>query len=89
MFAFVRPPHRLYRDLDKEALVDGFKSCMVTGELRFKVGDAIKARTEDGWTPGKVIRHWDDGNAYRVRLSDKEKSEVWAPIDEDDYIRQG
>lgn len=77
------------RDLDKEALVDGFKSCMVTGELRFKVGDAIKARTEDGWTPGKVIRHWDDGNAYRVRLSDKEKTEVWAPIDEDEYIRQG
>ena len=61
----------------------------MTGDLRFKVGDAIKAQTEDGWIQGKVLKHWDEGNAYRVKLQDKDTTEVWAPIDEDDYIRKG
>ena len=32
------------RDLDKEALINGFQKCKVTEELRFKVGDAVEAR---------------------------------------------
>lgn len=29
------------RDLDKQALIDGFMDCQCSEELRFKVGDAV------------------------------------------------
>ena len=59
---------------------------MVTGELRFKVGSRVKCRVDSGWAEGVVLKIWDDGNPYRVRLN-KDKVEVWAPLDEDVYIR--
>lgn len=72
------------KHLDKEFLKCGFDACCVTGELRFPVGHSVKANCGK-WKEGKVIGHWDDGNAYRIRLNDGD--EVWAPVDVDHYIR--
>lgn len=74
------------RNLNRDQLTEGFRACMVTKPLRFEVGHAIKARTDKGWQRGKVIRQWDEGNAYRVRI-DKGAVEVWAPIDLDEFIK--
>merc|ERR1712146_652023 len=75
------------RDLDKQALIDGFMECKCSADLRFAVGDAVRARVgahplagADGYTPGRVIKLWDEGNAYRIRLDDEEQTEVWAPV---------
>ena len=34
--------------------------------LRFEVGDEVEARTEDGWTKGKVLVQWDDADGGMV-----------------------
>jgi len=75
--------------LDKEALVAGFQRCKVSNDLRFKVGDKVKARVSAGWTPGKIIKVWDEGNPYRIELADKDKTNVWGPVDSDDFVRAG
>ena len=82
------------RDLDKQKLIDGFMACQCSEELRFKVGDAVKARVgrnkaadADGYCPGTVIRTWDDGNCYRIELQDGNKTNVWGPIDEDVFVK--
>lgn len=36
--------------------------------MRFNVGDAVKCIVSTGWESGKVLKTWDDGNAYRVKL---------------------
>jgi hypothetical protein len=72
------------KDLDAEFLKYGFEACVVTKELRFKVGDVVKANV-GSFKKGKVIKQWDDGNAYRIKLHDG--TEVWAPVDVDNYIR--
>jgi hypothetical protein len=33
------------------------------------------------------MAQWDGGKAYRVKLSDQEGTEVWAPIDDDICIK--
>jgi len=71
------------RKLDREFLEKGVMNCKVTA-LRFKLGDVVEANC-DGWSKGKVIAIWDDGNPYRVRLDDGE--ECWAPVDSDKFIR--
>ena len=38
------------------------------------------------YTPGTIIATWDEGYAYLIRLSE-DGSEVWAPVDIDDYVR--
>lgn len=58
----------------------------MTDELRFKVGDKVQANIGE-FTDGKVKALWDDGNAYRIELEDDEKTNVYAPIDVDTYIR--
>ena len=62
-------------------------------ELRFKVGDTVLAKVggkkgsnADGYHPGVVLKLWDQGNAYRIQLSDEKKTNVWGPIDEDKYV---
>jgi len=59
-------------------------ACKVS-DLRFKVGDAVEANC-DGWERGAVMRLWDEGNPYRVRLHNGD--ECWAPVDSDTFIRK-
>jgi len=72
------------RNLDRKQLTDGINSCIVTQPLRFQIGDRVDCNLGDSWEEGEVIKHWDKGNAYRVKLESGE--EVWSPIDEDDFI---
>jgi hypothetical protein len=72
------------KNLDKEFLKYGFEACLVKDKLRFAIGQSVEANCGK-WKKGKVIEHWDDGNAYRVRLTNS--NEVWAPLDIDAYIR--
>lgn len=74
------------RHLDRAELTEGFMACKVVETLRFKVGDRVKVIVDSGWTPGKVIKEWDEGNPYRVQL--KDGTEVWAPLDDDKFIRK-
>mmetsp|Transcript_30267 Transcript_30267/g.52410 ORF Transcript_30267/g.52410 Transcript_30267/m.52410 type:complete len:396 (+) Transcript_30267:20-1207(+) len=74
------------KNLDHEWLKNCFKACLVTGKLRFKVGDKVQANTGE-FVDGKVIALWDDGNAYRIELQDDDKTNVYAPIDVDTYVR--
>merc|ERR1719464_155418 len=62
----------------------GFMACRVTDELRFDVGATVEANV-GSFQKGKIIKHWDEGNAYRIEL-DKDKTNVWAPIDIDAYV---
>lgn len=75
------------KNLDTEFLKIGFMACQVTDKLRFAIGDEVEANC-GRWKKGKVIALWDEGNAYRIQVSDRKKSEVWAPIDIDEYIRK-
>jgi len=71
----------------RQELTEGIRAC-VAGPLRFKVGAVVLARrgpNEDDRERGKVIKHWDEYQAYRIRLDNGE--EVWAPIDIDDFVR--
>lgn len=54
-------------------------------ELRFAVGSKVLANVGE-FKLGTVIKHWDEGNAYRIRL-DETGVEVWGPIDIDGYIK--
>lgn len=76
------------KNLDHEWLKDCFKACLVTKDLRFKKGDKVQANVGE-YTNGKVIDVWDDGNAYRIQLDDKDKTNVYAPIDVDSYVKRG
>lgn len=75
------------KDLDRKALVDGFMKCAVlTGKLRFDVGQRLECCIDKGtFAAGTVIKLWDAGNPYRVRLDSG--VEVWGPEDHDVYIR--
>lgn len=74
------------KDLDRDMITKGFMACEATGELRFAVGDRVKCIIKSGWKPGKVLRLWDDGNAYKVKLDNG--MQVWAPLDDDIFIRR-
>ena len=65
--------------LEKEFLA------LAATELRFAVGTKVMAQV-DKFRLGTVIKHWDDGNAYRIRL-DGGGQEVWAPVDIDSYVK--
>jgi G3E family GTPase len=72
------------KDLDKADLKAKFETCKAPDKLRFAVGDRVEAN--DGqFQPGQVIKLWDDGNPYRVRLDNGE--ELWASMDVDQLIR--
>ena len=84
------------KNLDKKALIDGFMACKCEEKLRFAIGDMVwakvgKARgtTPDGYAQGKIIKLWDNGNAYRIELQDAGKTNVWGPIDEDIFVKAG
>lgn len=73
------------RDLDHEALEEGLMACK-SEKLRFKVGDIVYANTGK-FTKGRILKCWDKGNPYRVEIDNKEKSNVWVPIDSDEFVR--
>jgi len=72
------------RNLDKKALEKGFMDCKATDKLRFKVGQTVYANV-DGFEKGKIVKHWDSGNPYRIELEDG--TNVWGPEDTDVYVR--
>lgn len=73
------------KNLDTDFYRKGFMACCDV-KLRFAVGTVVEANIGT-FTKGKVIKQWDEGNAYRVEISDANKTNVWAPIDVDEYIR--
>jgi len=75
------------RNLNKKELIDGVMECKVGGELRFKVGDTVFARTGKGYDPGIIIKLWDEGNPYRIELQDAAKTNVWGPMDDDRFVK--
>jgi hypothetical protein len=76
------------KNLDRASLTENFMGCVVDDKpLRFDVGAVVRCRRANGWEKGEVIKHWDEGNAYRVRLHDKKSTEIWAPWDGDEVIR--
>jgi len=72
------------RHIEKMNLEQGFRNC-IAQPLRWKVDQLVEARTSDGWTNGKIIALWNEGNAYRIRLHNG--VEVWAPVDDDRFVR--
>lgn len=73
------------RDLDHDALQEGLMNCKAE-ELRFNLGDKVYANIGE-FTEGRIVKTWDQGNPYRVEIQNAEKSNVWVPIDNDDYVR--
>ena len=73
------------RNLDHEVLQAGLMECKAE-RLRFGVGDTVYANIGE-FAEGKILKCWDDGNPYRVEIQDKDRSNVWVPIDSDDYVR--
>ena len=73
------------RNLDHESLQSGLMEC-IGEDLRFNVGDIVYANIGE-FTEGKILKCWDEGNPYRVEIQNDEKSNVWVPIDNDDYVR--
>jgi len=75
------------KNLDHEFYKNAFLSIKDDGRpLRFSVGTMVECNVGK-WALGKVIKQWDDGNAYRIEIQDEKKTNVWAPIDVDAYIR--
>ena len=75
------------RNLDHEALQKGLKAC-IAEDLRFKVGDTVYANIGQ-FSKGRILKCWDQGNPYRVEIQNAERSNVWVPIDNDNYVRKG
>jgi len=74
------------KNLDHDWLKSCFKACLVTNQLRFKVGDKVQANVGE-FQNGTVVKTWDDGNAYRIELEDEDGTNVYAPVDVDTYVR--
>ena len=73
------------KNLDEKALEQGLIDCKAE-DLRFNVGDTVYANIGQ-FAEGKILKCWDQGNPYRVEIQNEEKSNVWVPIDNDDYVR--
>lgn len=83
----------------RQALQDGFHAC-IAKPLRFDIGSGVKVQvgctnhhdhsheefaTPHGhWEGGHVVKHWDECNAYKVRLLRGEDIQV--PLDDDGVI---
>ena len=55
-------------------------------KLRFKVGDSVFVNIGE-FVKGKIVAEWDEGNPYRVEVDNEQKTNVWVPVDTDDYCR--
>ena len=74
------------RDLDHESLESGLLECLAE-DLRFGVGDFVFANVGD-FKLGKILKCWDQGNPYRVELQNEEKTNVWVPMDNNNFVRK-
>ncbi len=72
------------RNLDHEALEKGLMDCKAE-ELRFREGDIVYANIGH-YAKGVILKCWDEGNPYRVEIQDEEKTNVWVPIDINDFV---
>ena len=72
------------RDLDHQELEAGLLECKAE-ELRFGVGDIVYANIGE-FTKGKILKCRDQGNPYRVEIQNDERTNVWVPIDNDNYV---
>ena len=73
------------RNLDRKFITEGIHSCIETEPLRFAIGEKVDCNMgDDSYEEGTIIKHWDEGNAYRVKLDSGE--EIWASIDDDSII---
>jgi G3E family GTPase len=80
------------RNLDKDEITNNFLGCSVDLNLRFEVGTKVLCRKRKGTTlqaydKGVIVKQWDEGNPYRVRLDDDDL-DIWAPDDVDDLIME-
>ena len=75
------------RNLDDEELQQGLMDCKAE-ELRFNVADTVYANIGE-FTEGRILKCWDEGNPYRVEIQNSERSNVWVPIDSNDYVIPG
>lgn len=75
------------KNLDRKELSEGFMACIAPTTLRFKVGATVLCRTGRGWQKGKILKHWDEGNPYRIRVL-RDNVEVWGPEDDDRFVKQ-
>jgi len=78
------------RNLDKDFLIKGFEACTVEDTLRFKVGDKVLANMGKTFEEGVIITLWDEGQPYRIKLTNgKFKDvEVFGSIDNDQCVRK-
>merc|ERR1719210_31688 len=75
------------KDKHGERLTKEFLECKAEENLRFAVGDFVECRARGGWQLAKVLKQWDAGNSYRLEIQDKERTNVWGPVDSDDCVR--
>ena len=75
------------RNEDLSELHQGLMDCKAE-ELRFNVGDTVYANIGE-FTEGRILKCWDEGNPYRVEIQNSERSNVWVPIDSNDYVIPG
>jgi len=67
-------------------LTEGFMAC-IAQPLRFGIGARVAAKIGPGpndYSVGKVLKHWDEFNPYRIRLDDGD--EIHAPLDDDKFV---
>jgi len=73
------------KNLDKMKIKENFMKC-IAQPLRWGVNKRVEANVYQGFSPGTIIKCWDQGNAYRIRLDSG--IEVWAPIDDDKFVKE-
>lgn len=75
------------KNLDKKLYRDGFIACKADAPLRFEVDDMVECKIDDDYVVGKILMHWEEGNAYRIEVQNTDGLNVWAPVDIDEYVR--
>jgi len=74
------------KDLDRAMLEEGFQKC-IAKPLRFNVGDVVEARVKGGFKQGVILKTWDNGNPYRIKIEETQV-EVYGPMDDDRVVRK-
>jgi len=75
------------KNLDKQALIDGFLKCKIDAELRFKIGDKVLASGEKGWVPGTICALWEGGMPYVIKVAGNDESDMLCPFDVDEFCK--